>query len=155
MNHLRSALPLWYDAVYIDRSLPTFRRDIPPRFRDWDQLFLKDPTEYIFSPSHLRTETDPVSKTLCLLVSRIPDDGQSPKKPVIPKKIRVDSDFCFMFCTFRGFLSDPEKEIFSETSTNFCHTIRCHITGEDTIHSNRSENLKPLCLHSKGPSLSN
>jgi hypothetical protein len=25
-----------------------------------------------------RTETDPVSKTLCFLLSRIPDDGQSP-----------------------------------------------------------------------------
>jgi hypothetical protein len=30
------------------------------------------------SPPHLNTETDPVSET-CLLVSRIPDDGQSPK----------------------------------------------------------------------------
>jgi hypothetical protein len=30
-------------------------------------------------------ETDPVSETLCSLVfSRIPDDGQSPQKPVIP-----------------------------------------------------------------------
>jgi hypothetical protein len=28
---------------------------------------------------HLRTETDPVSETFCFLVSRIPDDGQSPK----------------------------------------------------------------------------
>jgi hypothetical protein len=32
----------------------------------------------VFAP-HLRTETDPVSETLCFLVSRIPDDGQSPK----------------------------------------------------------------------------
>jgi hypothetical protein len=32
---------------------------------------------------HLKTETDPVSETLCFLVSRIPDDGQSPKNPVI------------------------------------------------------------------------
>jgi hypothetical protein len=32
------------------------------------------------SPSHLRAGTDPVSKTLCSLVSfRIPNDGQSPK----------------------------------------------------------------------------
>jgi hypothetical protein len=30
-------------------------------------------------PPRLRTETDPVSETLCSLVSRIPDDGQSPK----------------------------------------------------------------------------
>jgi hypothetical protein len=30
-------------------------------------------------PPHLRTETDPVSKTLCFLVSEIQDDGQSPK----------------------------------------------------------------------------
>jgi hypothetical protein len=28
-------------------------------------------------PPHLRTETDPVSETLCFLVFRIPDDGQS------------------------------------------------------------------------------
>jgi hypothetical protein len=28
-------------------------------------------------------ETNPVSETLCSLVSRIPDDGQSPKKAVI------------------------------------------------------------------------
>jgi hypothetical protein len=30
---------------------------------------------------HLRTETNPVSETLCFLVSRIPDDVKSPKKP--------------------------------------------------------------------------
>jgi hypothetical protein len=34
-------------------------------------------------PPHLRTETHPVSETLCFLVSRIPDDGKSPKNPVI------------------------------------------------------------------------
>jgi hypothetical protein len=28
--------------------------------------------------NHLRMKTDPVSETLCLLVSIIPDDGQSP-----------------------------------------------------------------------------
>jgi hypothetical protein len=36
----------------------------------------------VFSPFHLRTETDPVSETTCFLVSRIPDDGKVPKKPV-------------------------------------------------------------------------
>jgi hypothetical protein len=30
-------------------------------------------------PPHLRTETNPVSETLCFIVSRILDDGQSPK----------------------------------------------------------------------------
>jgi hypothetical protein len=30
-------------------------------------------------PPHLRTETDPVSETLCSLVFRIADDGQSAK----------------------------------------------------------------------------
>jgi hypothetical protein len=30
-------------------------------------------------PPGLRTETYPVSETLCSLVFRIPDDGQSPK----------------------------------------------------------------------------
>jgi hypothetical protein len=46
----------------------------------WLRLALsKGPnTKYVSSP-HLRTETDPLSETLCFLVSRIPDDGQSPK----------------------------------------------------------------------------
>jgi hypothetical protein len=30
-------------------------------------------------PSHFMTETDPVSGTLCFVVIRIPDDGQSPE----------------------------------------------------------------------------
>jgi hypothetical protein len=30
------------------------------------------------SSIHLRTETDPVSETLCFLDFRVPDDGQSP-----------------------------------------------------------------------------
>jgi hypothetical protein len=30
-------------------------------------------------PYHLRTETDPVSETLCFLVCGNPDDGQSPE----------------------------------------------------------------------------
>jgi hypothetical protein len=38
--------------------------------------FIHRPTEF---PPHLRTETDPISETLCFLVSRILDDGQSPK----------------------------------------------------------------------------
>jgi hypothetical protein len=32
------------------------------------------------SPLHLRSETDPVSETLCCLVSRILGDGQSPTR---------------------------------------------------------------------------
>jgi hypothetical protein len=36
-------------------------------------------------PTHLRTETNPVSETLYSLVFRIPDDGQSPKSLVITK----------------------------------------------------------------------
>jgi hypothetical protein len=31
----------------------------------------------------LRTETDPISETLCFLVFRIPEDGQKSKTPVI------------------------------------------------------------------------
>jgi hypothetical protein len=34
----------------------------------------------VFSPSHLKTETDPVSEMSCFLVSRIPDDGKVKKK---------------------------------------------------------------------------
>jgi hypothetical protein len=37
--------------------------------RNWGGIFLP----------HLRMETDPVSETLCFLVSKIPDGGQSPK----------------------------------------------------------------------------
>jgi hypothetical protein len=39
----------------------------------------KGPKRVGVFPPHLRTETDPVSETLCFLVSRIPNDGQSPK----------------------------------------------------------------------------
>jgi hypothetical protein len=41
-----------------------------------DQLFLRDPTEYMSSSPHLRMERDPVSET-CFLVFRIADDVQS------------------------------------------------------------------------------
>jgi hypothetical protein len=34
-------------------------------------------------------ETDPVSETLCFLISRIPDEGQNPKIPVI---LRIFAD---------------------------------------------------------------
>jgi hypothetical protein len=42
-------------------------------------MFLRDPNEQVSSPPHLRMEKNPVSETLCFLVSRILDDGQSPK----------------------------------------------------------------------------
>jgi hypothetical protein len=46
------------------------------------KAFSKGPNRIGVSPTpHLRTETDPVSETVCFLVSRIPNDGQSP--PVI------------------------------------------------------------------------
>jgi hypothetical protein len=46
----------------------------------WLRLVLsKGPSRVGFYPSHLRTETDPVSETLCFLAYRIPDDGQSPE----------------------------------------------------------------------------
>jgi hypothetical protein len=44
----------------------------------WLTFTLRDPTEYV-SPTHLMTETDPVSETLCSLVFWILDDGQNPK----------------------------------------------------------------------------
>jgi hypothetical protein len=34
---------------------------------DWGKLFLTDPTEYVSLTPHLRTETYPVSETLCSL----------------------------------------------------------------------------------------
>jgi hypothetical protein len=39
----------------------------------------KGPNWVHVSRSHLRTETDPVSETLCFLVFSIPDEGQSPE----------------------------------------------------------------------------
>jgi hypothetical protein len=47
----------------------------------WLRLALSNgPNRVGVSPPHLRTETYPVSETLCSLVLfRIPDDGQSPK----------------------------------------------------------------------------
>jgi hypothetical protein len=38
-------------------------------------------------PSHLRTETDPVSETLCFLLSRIPGNGQNPKPNISEKNV--------------------------------------------------------------------
>jgi hypothetical protein len=48
---------------------------------DWTGLPLSKGPNWVGifpPPPHLRMETDPVSETLCFLVSRIPDDGQSP-----------------------------------------------------------------------------
>jgi hypothetical protein len=43
------------------------------------EIFLMDPTEQVSPFLHLRTETYPVSETLCFVVFRIPDYGQSPE----------------------------------------------------------------------------
>jgi DNA-binding protein Fis len=37
----------------------------------------------------IRTETDPVSETLCLVASRILDDGHSPKNVIIPNVKKI------------------------------------------------------------------
>jgi hypothetical protein len=39
----------------------------------------KGPNRVGVSPPHLRTETDPVSETMCFLAFRISDDEQSPE----------------------------------------------------------------------------
>jgi hypothetical protein len=36
-------------------------------------------TQHLSPSPHLKRETDPVSETLCILVFRIPDDGQIPE----------------------------------------------------------------------------
>jgi hypothetical protein len=46
--------------------------------RYWSWLFLRD-NRISVSPLHLRTETEPVSETMCVLVSRISDNEQIPK----------------------------------------------------------------------------
>jgi hypothetical protein len=43
-----------------------------------DVIEVRDPTERCL-PLHLRTETDPVYETLYSQVSKIKDDGQSPR----------------------------------------------------------------------------
>jgi hypothetical protein len=43
------------------------------------RLALSKVPNRVGDPPHLRTETEPVSETLCILVSRILDDGQSLK----------------------------------------------------------------------------
>jgi hypothetical protein len=46
----------------------------------WSRLAIsKGPNRVGVSPPHLRAETDSVSETSCFPVSRISDDGQSPK----------------------------------------------------------------------------
>jgi hypothetical protein len=46
----------------------------------WLRLTLSTGSNWVrIFPPHLRNETDPISEALCFLVSRIPDDGQSPK----------------------------------------------------------------------------
>jgi hypothetical protein len=47
----------------------------------WLRLALSKGSNWVgvFSPLHLRTETDPVSETSCFLFSTIPDDERSPK----------------------------------------------------------------------------
>jgi hypothetical protein len=43
--------------------------------------FLKDPSELVSPTPHLRTETDPVSETLCSLKYRMPDKVPKPSNP--------------------------------------------------------------------------
>jgi hypothetical protein len=43
------------------------------------QLSPLDRANFNHWTTHLRTETDPVSETLCFLFPRVPDDGESPK----------------------------------------------------------------------------
>jgi hypothetical protein len=43
----------------------------------------KGPNKIGVSSSHLKAETDPISETVCFLVFRIPDDGQSRETPVL------------------------------------------------------------------------
>jgi hypothetical protein len=46
----------------------------------WNEVSSFEGTQQNRSPSsHMRTETDPVSETLCFLVFIIPDDGQIPQ----------------------------------------------------------------------------
>jgi hypothetical protein len=46
-----------------------------------------DPTAKMFPSDRLRTETDPVAETLCVLVFRIPDDGQ--RKIILKTNLNV------------------------------------------------------------------
>jgi hypothetical protein len=77
---------LGYNAMYSFESQPKFQRKTSPPYLGsallatcFNALSKRPNRVGVFPPAHLRTETDPVSETLCFLVSRIPDDGQSAK----------------------------------------------------------------------------
>jgi hypothetical protein len=59
-------------------SVNIWNHRVSVQFSDWGEFFLRDRREEVTSSLHLRMETDPVSETLCFLVFRVPDDGQSP-----------------------------------------------------------------------------
>jgi hypothetical protein len=52
---------------------------VPDKIQTATLALSKGPNRVGVFRHHLRTETDPVSETLCSVVFRIPDDGQSPK----------------------------------------------------------------------------
>jgi hypothetical protein len=52
---------------------------------------LRDTREWASCSQHLRTETRPVSETLCFIVFRIPDDGHGPETPIILSLIMFGS----------------------------------------------------------------
>jgi hypothetical protein len=71
---------------------------------------------------HMRAETDPVYKTLPFLVFKIPDDGQTPKFPAIPKG-KLVSHFVF---PAQRFLANAKARISFPLEHRFlvsCHSL--------------------------------
>jgi hypothetical protein len=68
-------------------------------FANWISLaFSWHPTEYVSPSPLLKMETDPLSET-CILVFRIPDDGESPETQYSEQyNGNVLNDFEFQLC---------------------------------------------------------
>jgi hypothetical protein len=90
----RAPVPVWWEVRWAPESIWTLwkrERSCFTRNRNWVWCYLKElymylKTNAIFKITGVlafvhspRTETGPVSETLCSLIFRIPDDGQSPE----------------------------------------------------------------------------
>jgi hypothetical protein len=76
-----------------------------------DLALSKGPNWVSVFPPHLRTETDPFPETSCFLVSRISDDGKSPKKPVILTGFILLKRVCFYYSIFLPACLIPQKPV--------------------------------------------
>jgi hypothetical protein len=114
----------------------------------------------VSSPTHLRTETDPVSKTLCFLVSRILDDGQvqNPSYPRLQtcfKKLNYKcsvtvsilhiSNFDNMICVYTEYNYSTSDNIkMTNIPSGF---VCCKRLGGSTLGNSKFRSLRLINLH--------